>query len=121
MDWIHSLSKLRSKDVERAGGKGANLGELMSAGLPVPNGFVVTTGAYDVFMASLKSKNDMLQSPIPQALATAIESAHHQLHSAPVAVRASTTAEYQPDTSFAGQHETCLNVQSNLLDAIKTC
>jgi pyruvate,water dikinase len=93
----------------------------MSAGLPVPNGFVVTTAAYEVFMASLKSKNDVLQSPIPQALATAIENAHHQLHNAPVAVRSSATAEDQPDTSFAGQQDTCLNVQNNLLDAIKTC
>ena len=31
-----------------AGGKAANLGELMRAGLPVPPGFCVTTAAYEV-------------------------------------------------------------------------
>src|SRR5574341_1505765 len=37
---------LRISDVGRAGGKGANLGELTDAGLPVPEGFVITAGAY---------------------------------------------------------------------------
>src|SRR5690606_38200338 len=33
-------------------GKGANLGELIGAGFPVPPGFVVTTAAYDRFVAA---------------------------------------------------------------------
>ncbi|HEY4947174.1 MAG TPA: PEP/pyruvate-binding domain-containing protein, partial [Acidimicrobiales bacterium] len=33
-------------DVETVGGKGANLGELTGAGLPVPPGFVITSEAY---------------------------------------------------------------------------
>lgn len=33
-------------DVPLAGGKRANLGELVRAGIPVPPGFIVTTGAY---------------------------------------------------------------------------
>ena len=41
--WLENLSK---DDVPRAGGKGANLGELTRAGLPVPPGFVVTSDAY---------------------------------------------------------------------------
>ncbi|BES81346.1 phosphoenolpyruvate synthase [Pyrodictium abyssi] len=45
--WIENL---RAKDVELAGGKGANLGELVTAGVPVPPGFVVTTEAYWRFM-----------------------------------------------------------------------
>ena len=40
------LETLRRDDLERGGGKGANLGELISAGLPVPPGFCVTTAAY---------------------------------------------------------------------------
>src|SRR5215212_12162602 len=40
------LETLRRNDLERGGGKGANLGELISAGLPVPPGFCVTTAAY---------------------------------------------------------------------------
>jgi phosphoenolpyruvate synthase/pyruvate phosphate dikinase len=35
-----------------AGGKGANLGALVRAGLPVPPGFVVLTGAYRAFVAA---------------------------------------------------------------------
>jgi pyruvate,water dikinase len=41
--WFGELSKA---DVPRVGGKGANLGELTRAGLPVPPGFVVTAQAY---------------------------------------------------------------------------
>ncbi len=45
--WIENL---RAGDVELAGGKGANLGELVSIGVPVPPGFVVTTHAYRRFI-----------------------------------------------------------------------
>ena len=41
--WFDDISK---QDVAVAGGKGANLGELTRAGLPVPPGFVVTASAY---------------------------------------------------------------------------
>ena len=40
------LGTLRRDDLECGGGKGANLGELISAGLPVPPGFCITTAAY---------------------------------------------------------------------------
>ncbi|KSW12328.1 phosphoenolpyruvate synthase [Pyrodictium occultum] len=46
------IEELRANDVELAGGKGANLGELVSAGVPVPPGFVVTTEAYKKFIES---------------------------------------------------------------------
>src|SRR5918911_1660658 len=45
-DAVVPLEALRRNDVERGGGKGANLGELLAAGLPVPPGFCVTTTAY---------------------------------------------------------------------------
>jgi pyruvate,water dikinase len=41
--WLEQLARA---DTEVAGGKGANLGELISAGFRVPPGFVVTSGAY---------------------------------------------------------------------------
>ena len=44
--WFNELSK---SDVNIAGGKGANLGEMTQAGLPVPPGFTVTTPAYRRF------------------------------------------------------------------------
>ena len=40
------LDSLRRTDVAVAGGKAANLGEMMAAGLPVPPGFVVTVDAF---------------------------------------------------------------------------
>ena len=45
--WFEELGKT---DVAKAGGKGANLGELVKAGLPVPPGFVITAQAYQLFI-----------------------------------------------------------------------
>jgi len=45
--WFEEISK---DDVDVAGGKGANLGEMTQAGLPVPPGFVVTADAYEKFL-----------------------------------------------------------------------
>ena len=36
--------------LERVGGKGANLGRMVRAGLPVPDGFLITTAAYQAFL-----------------------------------------------------------------------
>ena len=41
---VAPFAELRLTDADRAGGKGANLGELRSAGFPVPDGFVVLAG-----------------------------------------------------------------------------
>ena len=46
MVFIKLFDELGSSDIDQAGGKGANLGELTRAGLSVPAGFVVVTGAY---------------------------------------------------------------------------
>ena len=43
---VPRISVVRRDDLELAGGKGANLGELMQAGFPVPDGFIVSTEAY---------------------------------------------------------------------------
>lgn len=45
--WFGDLDK---GDVGLAGGKGANLGELVRAGLPIPPGFVITSGMYNKFL-----------------------------------------------------------------------
>ncbi|HEX2780924.1 MAG TPA: phosphoenolpyruvate synthase, partial [Gemmatimonadaceae bacterium] len=47
--WFDAIGR---SDIGAVGGKGANLGELTRAGLPVPNGFVVTTAAYAEFMSA---------------------------------------------------------------------
>jgi Pyruvate phosphate dikinase, AMP/ATP-binding domain len=46
MTYIKDFSQVGRGDLEEAGGKGANLGELARAGFPVPPGFVLTTAAY---------------------------------------------------------------------------
>ena len=50
MTFIRPLHTLGRDDLAVAGGKGANLGELTRAGLPVPPGFVVTTEAYRTYV-----------------------------------------------------------------------
>src|SRR5918993_1478153 len=52
MTYTAWLEEIRKYDIALAGGKGANLGELRGAGLPVPPGFVLTTAAYDAFVKS---------------------------------------------------------------------
>lgn len=50
MKHVEFFEELRKEDVDVAGGKGANLGELTQAGIPVPQGFVVTSKTYDQFI-----------------------------------------------------------------------
>ena len=95
------LDRVRATDIALAGGKGANLGELMAAGLPVPAGFVVTTDAY---------RRAAEGQPAPQDLA-AITAAYADLGEPLVAVRSSATIEDLAEGSFAGQFETVLGVR----------
>ncbi len=131
------------------GGKGQSLARLASAGLPVPNGFHVTTAAYDDFiaehqldgpidqlLATISGPGDeatsdvasaigalIISHDIPPAIAAGIVRAYQHLGSPPVAVRSSATTEDLPDASFAGQQESFLNVSGidQLLQAVRGC
>ncbi len=61
--WFNEIGK---DDIPTVGGKGANLGELTSMGLPVPPGFCVTAGAYDKFIdfAELDEVVKLLMEPL---------------------------------------------------------
>ena len=148
---ILPLSALDASQLPLVGGKGANLGELIRAGLPVPQGFCVTTAAYklvsrqamltdllDGLAATPISDINRLQHyaamlherllavTIPPMLVAKLQDAYQQLTSnAPlaVAVRSSATAEDLPFASFAGQQDTFLNVLTfdALLDAVRRC
>ena len=81
--WFGELSK---KDVALVGGKGANLGELNRAGIPVPSGFCVTADAYFRFLdaADLRPRIEELlrdldvnDSPRLQETSNEIKCAHH--------------------------------------------
>jgi pyruvate,water dikinase len=148
-DEVVPLETLRRDAVERGGGKGANLGELLAAALPVPPGFCVTTAAYwhTVAEAGLTAAiHDALRNvrandpgsaeevsahittlfeglPLPDDLTGEILSAYRALGAPPVAVRSSATTEDLPGASFAGQQATSLNVrgEDELLDAVRRC
>ena len=48
--FIKTFKEIRNKDVAIAGGKGASLGEMTNAGVPVPPGFVILAPAFEYFM-----------------------------------------------------------------------
>ncbi len=151
MSYTIPFSQLNKTNIPTAGGKGANLGELTTLGLPVPAGFVLTTAAYDAFvqvqglqqqiveLAQTASANDpqsseaasekiralFMQSEIADDLATEIKSAYQQLiqsNGNAVAVRSSATAEDLPTASFAGQQDTFLNIQGeDTLQSLRPC
>ena len=100
--------------IAEAGGKGANLGVLLRAGFGVPDGFVVTTDAYE--------RSGGGQDLAPE-VADAVVAAYAALGGGPVAVRSSATAEDLPGASFAGQHETFLNVvgPDAVVAAVRRC
>lgn len=140
---IHSLSELSRADLSAAGGKGANLGELTRLGLAVPPGFVVSTGAYaeqarawglaerltphlaasDWEAAAAAATELCLRGAMLGAIEGAVRDAYRGLGAPGVAVRSSATAEDLADASFAGQHETYLDVagEDALLHALRSC
>ena len=55
--FIKPFKQITKKDVAQAGGKGASLGEMTNAGIPVPPGFVIAADAYDYFLEDYPRKN----------------------------------------------------------------
>ena len=51
MEIVRRFDQLNKGDAAIAGGKGASLGEMTQAGIPVPEGFVVLAGAFERFLA----------------------------------------------------------------------
>src|SRR5699024_970154 len=115
------------------GGKGANLGELIRAGAPVPDGFVVTTEAYEQMVQGSRHRSGdgdpsdalrqlLLGAELPTALERAVRAAYDRLGGT-VAVRSSATAEDLPGAAFAGQQDTVLGVTGAdaVLDAVRRC
>lgn len=119
------LERLGRNDLPVAGGKGANLGELVSAGFAVPRGFVVTTDAYRSAVAGLAhpTSEAIAALAMPHDVRTAVQAAYVELGGGPVAVRSSATAEDLPGAAFAGQQDTFLNVvgADAVVDAVRDC
>ena len=138
---VLAFADLRVGDTAYAGGKGANLGELTSAGLPVPPGFVVGAPSYAAFceetglrarletlLATLdvedtaalaaaadQARDLVAETPMPDWLEADIRTAYAELARddgrLAVAVRSSATGEDTASASFAGMNETFLNIQ----------
>lgn len=132
------LEKLNRLSLPYAGGKAANLGELIQAGFAVPTGFCITTAAYarvsaqaqlDSYLSALEAVSHadnarqieiatairaaLNKTPLPSEVVQAITSAYQSLSAGEpiaVSVRSSATTEDLPEASFAGQQETFLNV-----------
>jgi pyruvate,water dikinase len=113
--WVVGLAEVDAGWIGLVGGKAAALGELIKAGERVPEGFCVTTAAHEAVRASSGVLSDDLRRQIVAC--------YERLGAGAVAVRSSATAEDLPQASFAGQHDTVLNVSGTeaLLDAVRRC
>ena len=95
---LRRLRDVRLADAPEVGGKAANLGELLAAGIRVPDGMVLAAGAADL-------TEDDRRSLLGAALA--------DLGSGPFAVRSSGIAEDGTDRSHAGIYESVLDVSAD--------
>jgi pyruvate,water dikinase len=140
--YIRDISTLTITDAEEAGGKGANMGELVAAGLPVPPGFVLLRSCYldSMHAAGVQSElaalhrqalaevNDIsrltelsewmqalvVKAGVTDVIRQLVVTAFRGLGtSAVVAVRSSATGEDGADASFAGMNATITNVSGD--------
>jgi pyruvate,water dikinase len=135
--------------LDQVGGKGLSLSRMWASGLPVPDGFHVTTQAYRDFTATHDLDTEIVgalaavtpgdtalleaaaqriadrfaSASMPPDIAAALTLATRSLGAEPVAVRSSSTAEDLPGLSGAGQHDTFLNILRTdaILLAIQRC
>lgn len=150
MAWVRWLDDVDRADVAEAGGKGANLGELLGAGLPVPPGFVVVAGAHLEVLdragirqkvldalagADLTDEVELAQTsdeltelvaaaPMPDEIRSELRTAYSRLgFDALVAVRSSAPYEDASSASFAGMHRTFTDVHGDdaLVEAVGRC
>src|SRR4030043_458687 len=138
---ILEFKEINKEDSSIVGGKGANLGEMVNSGFPVPQGFAITIYAYDIFLkennllksiydilkitdvndpqqlrtASTKIRSLLMKGKISKDIFSEVAKSYKKLSgtfsNALVAVRSSATAEDMPGASFAGQQITYLNVK----------
>ncbi len=148
MELVRNFTALSKGDAQLAGGKGASLGEMIKAGIPVPPGFVILVDSFEQFIketdlvqeidtildnvkhdeihsvesASEKIQGLILSKEIPADIKTEIEKYFKELDAKFVAVRSSATAEDGKDHAWAGQLESYLNTtEEELLPKVKHC
>jgi len=148
MELIRNFNDLSKNDAEIAGGKGASLGEMTQAGIPVPPGFVVLAQTFEKFLEETDINveiDNILHGVDPEAIHT-IEDASEQIQAIIklaempkdiadeilkqfdslgadfVAIRSSATAEDSADAAWAGQLDSFLNTtRDNVLEKVQAC
>lgn len=141
MTYTKPFGELNKGNVQEAGGKGASLGEMTQAGIPVPPGFVVVSGAFEQFLretdlsveidavldsvdhtvihsvegAAEKIRALILDAQMPKAIAQEVEKGFAELGADYVAVRSSATSEDSAAAAWAGQLDSFLNTTKDML------
>ena len=148
MELIREFINLNRNDAAIVGGKGASLGEMTNAGIPIPSGFVILSAVFEKFLgktdlnieidsilhnvdhreihtienASEKIQSLILEANFPNDIAKEVQKYFKKLDSNFVAVRSSATAEDSASAAWAGQLESYLNTtDENLLENVKKC
>lgn len=151
VEFVRNIAQLRLTDAIEAGGKGANLGELVAAKLPVPPGFVVLRSGFIESMRAggvheelanghrdamavggearlgdlcVRLRELVDKAGVVDKVRDAVLSEYHLLGpDAVVAVRSSATGEDGNDASFAGMNATFTNISGDdeLIDAVQRC
>jgi len=149
--WIVPLDDPAAAEVALVGGKGAGLHRLVALGARVPAGFVVTTAAFaaavgapeeieaplralpeDAPVAAVEEAAAQARAALAHAIRAAadvpvldaVRAAYRELGDAgPVAVRSSAAAEDAADASYAGEHDSYLDVvgPDAVADAVVAC
>ena len=139
MTWVLPLSQVDPPQRPDVGGKGFALAEMARAGIPVPETLCISTRAYEAYVSktglrerimlelsrkdfaemrweelwdgSLRIRNLFLRTPMPDDLAAAIsQGLTPRFHLRPAVVRSSAPGEDSETVSFAGLHESFVNV-----------
>ena len=148
MKFVKFFKEITKKDVEIAGGKGASLGEMTNAKIPVPPGFVILSDAFEYYLkenkldfkiaavlkkvkhedvkkvekASEEIRKMIMAGKVPKDLLLEIKSSFKKLNAKYVAVRSSATAEDGAANAWAGQLDSFLNTTSKTLETnVKKC
>ena len=111
------LSNAAGRSAE-VGVKAANLGVLMAAGFPVPDGIVLTAAALGLAFTGLQD-----EAGVPPLLEGWLSEVLERVGPGPVAIRSSALAEDLADASYAGQYETVLGVEGlgPMAAAVRRC
>jgi len=148
MELTRDFRKLNKDNASIAGGKGASLGEMTQAGIPVPPGFVVLSSTFNQFIKdadlvqeidailgkvdhkeihTVESASDQIQGLIKSAtmqesIAEEIKKQFKNLNTKYVAIRSSATAEDGQEHAWAGQLDSFLNTtEKDLLEKVQHC